>query len=765
MSSTLEAKDTTAGSQSEEAEVPLETLEQHLGPAHARRRRGSGPPAAVWYLARRHRGLLAAGIVIGLVGVTAQLAQPYAIGELIKQAGAHKPLTVAVLVLVGLFCVDGGFSALQSYLIGRAGENVVYDVRMLLTKRLLHVDLAAYGKQQQGDVLTRTVADTSLAKIALSQSLAQLVINGFTVAGGVVVMFLIDVWMMLITLACLGIASGVSLWLARGVRRAAVVNREDTSAYGSDVQRALSALPTVKASRAEVRETQRISLLAWRARNSGVRVNGLNALFMPAMNVGTQAALAVVVGVGMTRVTRGTMSMADLTAFVMYLFYMVSPLVLFFLAIGQFQQGRAAIRRVDELTTLPQEGGVLDRMRNRPKAPSKSSLSVDQDAVEFRSVCFTYGGAEAAGGSGGQGGPDGGGGAGAAGADEPSATLSDITFTVPSRGMTAVVGPSGAGKTTLFQLIERFHALDSGSILIGGKDIETMPLATLRGLVGYVQQDTAAMRGTVRENVVYAKPDAGEQDIREVIDLAGLTKVVAELPEGLDTELGDQGSGLSGGQRQRLCIARALLQKPAVLLLDEATSHLDSDSEREFRETLRKVSARCAVIAIAHRISTVVDSDSIVVMNEGRVQAIGKHDELMKHDPLYYRLANSQLQAATSAAAPSAAAAAVPGVSSVASWPTDGTAGTAASAEALAADVAPTAETAGAAAAAPEGAEAAEATGATGAAGAAEAAPQNGTPAPQANGTTAPDRTGTPPPRQNRTPAPQSDGTPVGGSR
>ena len=171
--------------------------------------------------------------------------------------------------------------------------------------------------------------------------------------------------------------------------------------------------------------------------------------------------------------------------------------------------------------------------------------------------------------------------------------------------MTAIVGPSGAGKTTLFQLIERFHALDAGSILVGGKDIETMPLDTLRGLVGYVQQDTAAMRGTIRDNVCTPSRTPSDGQIREVIELAGLTKVVDGLPDGLETELGDQGSGLSGGQRQRLCIARALLQKPAVLLLDEATSHLDSDSEREFRETLRKVSSRCAVIAIAHRISTV----------------------------------------------------------------------------------------------------------------------------------------------------------------
>jgi ABC-type multidrug transport system fused ATPase/permease subunit len=624
---------------------PAEGLQEHVGPAHARRRGGGTGPAAVWYLARRHRRLLVVGVIVGLIGVAAQLAQPWAIGELIKEAGQNKPLTASIAVLVALFCVDGGFSALQSYLIGRAGENIVYDARMLLTRRLLRVDLSAYSKQKQGDVLTRTVSDTSLAKIALSQSLAQLVINGFTVVGGVIVMFVLDFWMMLITLACLGLASAVSLVLARGVRRAAMVNREDTSAYGSDMQRALSALPTVKASRAEDRETRRIGLLAWRARNSGVRVNGLNSLFMPAMNVGTQAALAVVVGVGMTRVTRGSLSMAELTAFVMYLFYMVSPLVLFFLAIGQFQQGRAAIRRVDELTVLPQEGGVLDRMRRRSRPSAKpsepSSLSVDKDAVEFRSVHFSYGG-KGEGESGEEGTAQ------TAQTAQTAETLSDISFTVASRGMTAIVGPSGAGKTTLFQLIERFHALDAGSITVGGKDIESMTLTTLRGLVGYVQQDTAAMRGTVRDNVVYAQPDAGEAEIREVIELAGLTKVVEDLPEGLETELGDQGSGLSGGQRQRLCIARALLQKPAVLLLDEATSHLDSDSEREFRETLRKVSRRCAVIAIAHRISTVIDADKIVVMHEGRVRSSGTHEDLMQRDALYHRLANSQLQAATS---------------------------------------------------------------------------------------------------------------------
>ncbi|NIY69006.1 ABC transporter ATP-binding protein [Streptomyces malaysiensis] len=587
-----------------------------------RSRGGSGTVRGV---SRRHHALLLSGVLVGLAGVAASLAQPYAIGELVKAAGRDEALVGPVGLLVALFCVGGVFSALEGYLIGRAGENIVLDVRELLVGRLLRADLAAYNKHPQGDILTRTVTDTSLVKIALSQSLAQLVISGATIVGGVVLMITVDAWLLLITLSCLGGASAVCLGLARNVHRAAVRNREHTGAFGSDVQRVLSALPTVKASRAEERETGRIGVLARRARDSGVRVNALSALLTPAVNVGTQGALAVVIGVGMSRVAGGEMSMADLTTFIMYLFQLVSPLVTFFLAVGEFQQGRAAMQRVDELTLLPQEGEEGERPGRQASFGSPARA---RGAVEFHRVRFTYPGEGGA-----RGGKDGG------------QTLSEVSFEVPARGLTAIVGPSGAGKTTLFQLVERFYRLDGGSILLGGQDIEALPLDTVRGLVGYVQQDSAAMRGTVRENLTYANPAASEADIREAVEQAGLRDVIAGLPHGLETELGDQGIGLSGGQRQRLCIARTLLQKPAVMLLDEATSNLDSDSERHFREALRQVSTQCAVVAIAHRISTVIDADKIVVMSGGEVHATGRHQDLMERDELYRRLAGSQLHA------------------------------------------------------------------------------------------------------------------------
>ncbi|TXS73979.1 ABC transporter ATP-binding protein [Streptomyces sp. sk2.1] len=575
-------------------------------------------------LTRGQWRLLLGGTALGLLGVVCTLAQPVLLADLIRAAGDHRPVVGVVVALVVLFLLDAVLSAAQGCLIGRAGENIVRDARVLLSGKVLRADRAHLDTRRQGDLHTRLVADTSLMKIALTQSLAQIVLNGLIVVGAVVMMAFTDIWLLLVAVGCLGIAGTGSVWLARALRRAALANREDTGDFGADLQRVLAALTTVKAANAEGREQRRLAESADRARASGNRVTVLNALFTPALNVGLQASLAAVMGIGMARVVTGSISLADFSAFTMYLFYLVSPLVLVFLSIGTYLQGRAAVQRVDELDTLPQEdehpAGTADPADGRTDAPAgdpaaRPAPQGGHPAVEFRDVSFGYG-------------------------DRP--VLEGVSFTVPARGLTAVVGASGAGKTTVFQLIERFYRPRGGAILLDGRDIAHLPSAEIRGRVGYVQQDNAAMRGTLRENIVYAAPDATEAEIAEAVELAGLTEVVAELPDGLDTFLGDQGTGLSGGQRQRLCVARALLQKPDVMLLDEATAHLDSDAEAALRDSLRGIAGRCAVVAIAHRISTVAEADRIVVLDEGRVRAVGTHTELLGNDALYRRLAATQ---------------------------------------------------------------------------------------------------------------------------
>lgn len=574
-----------------------------------------------------HRGLLLWGIGLGLLGAIATLAQPLFIGELIRAVSENTDIVGPILVVALFFGADALLSALYAYLIGRAGEAIVFDLRVTLVGRLLRSKLAAFHRRDLGDMFTRTVGDTSIASMVIAQSIADLVTSGFVVIGGIIVMAIIDWQLLVVTLICLGVASALSLFLARQVRIASLQNREDTSALGSGLQRVLGGLTTVKASRAEGRETESMAELAEVARTSGIKVTAISALLQPAMNVGTQLSLAAVIAWGMARVATGSLEPASLTAFVMYLFYLVSPLVMLFMSFGQIQQGRASIQRVEELAEIPQEEehetaahlgeGTRGSTVNERADEGVSDSDTGAPAIEFDGVDFSY--------------------------QEGMPVLHDICLSVPERGLTAIVGPSGAGKSTLFQLIERFYQVDSGSVSVAGRDIAEVRLADLRSTVGYVEQDTPLLRGTIRENLVYARPDASDEHIAEALTSADLDEFIRELPDGLDTVLGEKGLGLSGGQKQRLAIARTLLQEPKVVLLDEVTAHLDSDSEHALHKAIHAAAQNRAVLTIAHRFSTVLRADRIIVMEHGSIRAIGTHRELMDVDEVYTRLADFQL--------------------------------------------------------------------------------------------------------------------------
>jgi ABC-type multidrug transport system fused ATPase/permease subunit len=229
--------------------------------------------------------------------------------------------------------------------------------------------------------------------------------------------------------------------------------------------------------------------------------------------------------------------------------------------------------------------------------------------------------------------------------DRPQ-VLRDVFFEVPARGVTAIVGPSGAGKTTIFSLLERFYEPDAGSIRFQGRDLATWPRAALRAQIGYVEQEAPVLAGTLRDNLLYAAPDAGDDALHAILQEARLEELVARLPAGLDTEIAARGATLSGGERQRIAIARALLRRPALLLLDEAASQLDAVNEMALRDTVARAGESRAVLAIAHRLSTVVSARRIVVLEAGRVRAIGTHAELVQGDALYAELAATQFTAA-----------------------------------------------------------------------------------------------------------------------
>lgn len=563
--------------------------------------------------------LLSAGILLSLVGTFAMLVQPLLVAALISTLVAGESAAAEVIALVVLFSADVLCGAVGSYLVARAGENIVLDLRTAVMSRILRARIPAVSTWDRGDLFTRASADTSLARVALSSSVSQLATSVLSVAGCLVMMFVLDAWLGLLTVATIGVTSLACVGLVRAIRTSAVENREHNSDFGSVILSQLSNLETVKALRAEDAELGRATAEASRARGSGLKVARIAALLTPAMNVGTQLSLALVIIVGAARAGQGLMALDALVAFVLYLLYLVSPLVVALMSVSQFQQGRAALDRVGALTGLESETTVAhgSGVPGRSGAPDRGSGA--GELVRFSDVRLTYPGRE-----------------------EPA--LRGVDLVLPARGLSAIVGPSGAGKSTVFKVLERFYEPDAGSVLWRGADIRSMPLEELRGRMGFVSQDGSLMRGSVWDNITLGASDASRDAIWDVLREVGLEEAVRSLPLGLDQPLGDDGAGLSGGQRQRLALARVLIHQPDLLLLDEATAHLDSDSEARISSIIATLAESIQVVLIAHRLSSVVGADQIIVLEDGLVTGSGRHGELVQVHETYRRLVSQQFE-------------------------------------------------------------------------------------------------------------------------
>ncbi|QGK68482.1 ATP-binding cassette domain-containing protein [Allosaccharopolyspora coralli] len=555
---------------------------------------------------------MAIGLLLALVSSASGLAQPLAVRAVIDALGVGDSLLPPVLVLCTLIAVSGVANGVNTYLLGRVGEQVVFGVRRHLSSRLVRLRVPELDARSPGDLISRATADTNWIRTAAALAPVQIVNGTVGLIGALILMAVLDLRLFGVTLIVLIVVGGIVRIVMPRIREATEHAQTSVGRVGSALDRALGASRTVKAAGAEEREQTIVERASAEAYEAGLLGARWNAVLSVVSEMALQVSFLIVLGVGGAFVAAGTLSVSTLVAFLLYLFYITAPLSELVRATTMIQQGLGAAARVSEVYKLEVEPDV-----DHTHAPSEKE-TVNAPALEFEGVRFSYPGREE--------------------------VLRGVAFTVPAGSRVALVGPSGAGKSTIFSLLLRFYDATAGVIRLDETDIGSINRGALRSRIGHVEQDAPVLEGTLRENLCYAAPHASANRIAEVIRETHLSSLVERLPEGIDTQLGARGVTLSGGERQRLAIARAFLRRPGLLLLDEATAHLDARTEDALRDTLMGGTTHCTVFVIAHRLATVRDADRVVVLDRGYVRAIGNHEELIAHDDLYHELAVTQLQ-------------------------------------------------------------------------------------------------------------------------
>ena len=576
----------------------------------------------LWPYLAQHKGSLVFAAVLSLVGAVLSLAQPLLTGQVINAVQKHQPVVGPVTLLIALVLVSGFSGGWMYYVLTRTGEGVVLSARRHLADRLLRLPIKEYDLRRTGDLVSRVSGDTTLLRNVLTQGLVDAVGGLLIFVGSVVAMAVIDPVLLGCTLLVILVAMGAIVVVARQIRSATTKAQERVGAMSAAVERALSAVRTIRAARAEARETEEIVGNAKQAYDQGVKIARISSAISPIAGIAMNGAFIVVLGVGGFRVASGATTVANLVSFVLLLFLMIRPIGQAFGAYSSVQTGLGALARIQEILSIVTE----DELSSAPQASVASPSS--SVAIEFEAVDFAYAPAPT---------EDG------AEPSEPKPVLNGVSFKIERGTRVAIVGPSGAGKSTTLSLIERFYEPTGGRILLDGQPVAELDRSVLRAQLGYVEQAAPVLAGSIRANLQIGKWDATDDELRAVLAEVNLTEVLERNERGLDAEVGEQGIMLSGGERQRLAIARTLLAAPPILLLDESTSSLDGLNEQRMREAIDAVAKNRTLIVIAHRLSTVVDSDQIIVMEHGRVIGSGTHSELVKTVPLYKELAKHQL--------------------------------------------------------------------------------------------------------------------------
>jgi ATP-binding cassette, subfamily B, bacterial AbcA/BmrA len=521
-----------------------------------------------------------------------------------------------VLLICAAFLVQAGAGALSGYLLARVGQGVVASLRERLWRKQLSLPITRFDEEGSGALVSRMTNDTAVVKGFITDNLTGFVGGAISIIGAIGFLLYLNWRMTLIILAALPVAALALIPLGRIMMRVARQTMDENARFTGILARVLSEIRLVKASNAEGREFLEGKTAIGQLRSFGIREGAVSAMIGPIMSLVMMSLLVLIIGYGGAQVASGALTAGDLVAFILYLIQFIMPVTMITQAVTQLQKARGATESIMRLLEAPEEAIAAGR-----------TLAGFDEPIRFRNLGFGY--------------------------KRGEPVLKELSFELEPGSLTAIVGPSGSGKTTIFSLLERFYEPQEGGIFLGTTAIGAYSLESWRGGIGYVSQDSPLMAGSVRDNLSYgvASPlGMDEGRLREAARMAYADEFIEKLPQGYDTEVGERGVKLSGGQRQRIAIARALLRDPALLMLDEATSSLDSASEEWVQRALENLMKGRTTLVIAHRLSTVLDADSILFLEGGRLTGRGSHAELVESHELYRSFAARQLRLPAAAA-------------------------------------------------------------------------------------------------------------------